>query len=489
MKALPFTSNVTHTEIALGLAFTPTIPIGFEFADKLTALVSVQLDLPRLDARLTPNAKKQCSLLENGNKTKAVAKPAPEDAKLGGIVLVEANMTFIVDVAADLTLPLLPAPFDSAGTTAKIFSTQMPLMTSCVNPVKGALKITQMTPAATIKADRAEITPAGATCTKHTEDKPCDCGTVTTTVYGVPPTVAPPVTSGAYENFPPQETLPPFEMTPYQPEAPTPPAGPETPVETPTGGAEGPHYPDGPTEPIATPTGGSGYGPGEQPPVTSASCISSETIRITISTAPASNQPPATPPIIIISAPNSKPCNSSTTVPGGPPPATLMTTTGTENGYGTPPATNVIQPPPQTGTDNGYGNPPATLTTMTGTGYGNPPATDVGQPPQSHGETNSQSQTKLSSAPATTAQTTSTPRTSLSMSTITTAPPHIEESKGFMAPPSTATNATSAPATETQPPEFTGAAVAGYEVLGSGWSGRWSLGVVVGGVMFGGLMA
>ena len=150
------------------MAFTPTIPIGFEFSDKLSALVTVSLNLPRLDAKLTTDAEKQCKALEGGNKTKTENKPNLRDQKtstdLSKLMLVEANISVAIDVSADLTLPLLPAPFDSAGTTAKIFSTEMPLMTSCVAPVKGQLKVTSMAPAATIKADKVEVeVPATAT--------------------------------------------------------------------------------------------------------------------------------------------------------------------------------------------------------------------------------------------------------------------------------------------------------------------------------------
>ncbi|KAH6643594.1 hypothetical protein C7974DRAFT_347750 [Boeremia exigua] len=292
LKALPFTSDVTDAEIAISVAFTPTIPIGFEFSDKLSTLVSVALELPRLDAKLTPNAKAQCALLDQGNKTKPAEMSKPKDANLSGLVLVEANISVVVDVAADLTLPLLPAPFDSAGTTVNIFSTEMPLMTSCVRPVKGTVKFTQKSPAATITADKANYAPPPtSSCTTHVEDKPCDCGTATTTVYAAPPTDAP-VTSANYGAPPPEQSSPPLELTPYYPEVPTPPADPETPVvETPIGGqGPTPHYPESPTDPVLTPTGGA-YGPGEQPP-TSTPCTSSETIRITVSTPPASSTPP-----------------------------------------------------------------------------------------------------------------------------------------------------------------------------------------------------
>src|SRR5690242_12784212 len=71
LNALPFTTNVSDADIALSVAFTPTIPIGFEFSDKLSALVTVALDLPRLDARLTTNAQDQCSALDKTKKPKA----------------------------------------------------------------------------------------------------------------------------------------------------------------------------------------------------------------------------------------------------------------------------------------------------------------------------------------------------------------------------------------------------------------------------------
>ncbi|KAL1609571.1 hypothetical protein SLS59_001077 [Nothophoma quercina] len=191
LNALPFSSNVTDADIALSVAFAPTIPIGFEFSDKLSALITVSLDLPRLDTKLTTNAEKQCKALESDTKTKTNVNPEPEEGKttkdLSKLMLVEANISVAIDVSADLTLPLLPAPFDAAGTTAKIFSTEMPLMTSCVKPVNGKLKITEMAPVATIKADQAEITTevaasvtasvtpeANSTCTKHGDEKTTD---------------------------------------------------------------------------------------------------------------------------------------------------------------------------------------------------------------------------------------------------------------------------------------------------------------------------
>ncbi|UPX09699.1 uncharacterized protein EKO05_0000383 [Ascochyta rabiei] len=390
LNALPFTSSATDVDLSLSLAFAPTIPIGFDFSDKLSALVTVSMNLPRLDARLTTNAKDRCSLFDKGNKTKTDTKAKPKGADLSSLVLVEANVSVAIDVSADLTLPLLPAPFDSAGTSAQVFSTKMPLMTSCVTPVKGKLKITEMPPVATIAADKAEVK----------ADKPCTCATATTTVYAAPPTGAPP----------------PLEMTPYYPKAP--------PVETPSTEGEQPPASTAlemtPYYPVDTPTGGYGYGPSGQQPSPSPSCPSTQTVRITISTPPASTtEPPAPPPILII--PASKPCNSTT------------------------PATTIL--------------PPHSTTTPT-------------------------------SLPSSSSQITSTctcTSKSPSASTTTTAPPKIEESKGFMAPPGSATDTDtgtgSATPTSTRAPDFTGAADRGAGVPALRWTGIVGLGLGVGVLM------
>ncbi|KAF1361770.1 hypothetical protein EJ07DRAFT_109790 [Lizonia empirigonia] len=219
LHALPFTTNATDIDLSLSLAFTPTIPIGFDFSDQLTALVTVSLDLPRLDARLSTKADKQCSLLDKGNTTKIDKKPKYKRTDLSELVLVESNISVAIDVSADLKLPLLPAPLGSAGTSAQIFSTEMPLMTSCIAPTKGKLKITEMAPVATLIADvvnaKAE---EQAACPKH-PDGGCTCATATT-VYAVPPTSEPPFTNTGYGE-PPRATNPLTGMTFYYPDAPT----------------------------------------------------------------------------------------------------------------------------------------------------------------------------------------------------------------------------------------------------------------------------
>ncbi|KAF1931913.1 uncharacterized protein M421DRAFT_406264 [Didymella exigua CBS 183.55] len=305
LDALPFSSNVTDADIVLSLAFTPTISIGFEFSDKLNALITVSLDL-RLDAKLMTGAKEQCNLLAGGMQT------VPKDAGIRSLVLVETNISVVIDVAAELTLPLLPAPFDSAGTSANIFSTKTPLVTTCVDPVKGALQITEMAPVTTIKAHTEVVqAPTTSTCTKFEGNKPCECAAVTTTVYAAPPT-------RSHVSSSPRKTAPPLDMTPYYSSTPIRPVyDPKTTIETPTGGSE--------CESI------------EQSP-TSTPCTSSQTLRVTISTIPVPTTEASNPlRIVIISAPSSKPCNSSTSeTPAAPYTSTttpIITTSGAEDGY------------------------------------------------------------------------------------------------------------------------------------------------------------
>lgn len=342
----------------------------------------MSLNLPRLDARLTTNADDQCSLLSSGNKTRPHNKKAPKDndpTDLTLLTLVEANISVVVDVAADLTLPLLPPPFDTASTSAKIFSTNIPLKTSCIAPVQGALSITELAPAATLVADRAELADV-----EHTSHQTCTCTPVTTTVYA-----APPASTGFYGGWPPVETAPlgvpggpsdpgegpgyppvtneqyggppattAVEMTPYYPDAPTDPAEyPETPVKTPTGGLEmAPYYP---TAPAATPTGGYGYGYGYGPPPTNSTpCTNTQTLRITISTPTTTTEPPSPPPTIISTSQphnSSIPSITSSTSPVSPP--------STNDGYYHPPTTTPPPPPPPTIEESkGFMAPPPTAT-------------------------------------------------------------------------------------------------------------------------------
>lgn len=341
LHALPFTTNATDIDLSLSLAFTPTIPIGFDFSNQLTALVTVSLDLPRLDARLSTKADNQCSLLDEGNTTKIDKNPKYKRTDLSEMVLVEANISVAIDVSADLKLPLLPAPLGSASTSAQIFSTEMPLMTSCIAPTKGKLKITEMAPVATLIADVVNVkAEEQVVCPKH-PDGGCTCATATT-VYAVPPASEPPFINTGYGE-PPRATNPLTGMIFY--------------------------YPNSATAPASTPSGGYWYGPSSQPPANSTSCASTQTLRITLSTAPASTpEAPSSPPIIVIPAP--KPCNSTTTPstaspptssealpPSSPPPPAPTPEPNTTTSLATHTTT-----PPKIEESKGFMAPPGSLT-------------------------------------------------------------------------------------------------------------------------------
>ncbi|KAF2823025.1 hypothetical protein CC86DRAFT_458129 [Ophiobolus disseminans] len=139
LSPLPFSVDVADVDVLLGLAFKPTITVGFEFSDKLTAEVFVSVNLPRLDAKLSTDAPANC-----GNSTNATTPAAPfanstgsiigDIAALGPLVLVEANISITVDVGIGLNLPFLPDPFGNVSVEANIFSVGFPLVTACVNP-------------------------------------------------------------------------------------------------------------------------------------------------------------------------------------------------------------------------------------------------------------------------------------------------------------------------------------------------------------------
>lgn len=130
--------DVTDVDILLGLAFKPTITVGFDFNDALTAEAFVSLSVPRLDAKLSTNAAANC-----GNSTNTTAPAAPfansttnfvsDVAAIGPLALVEANISLTVEVGVNLNISLLPPPFDGVGVEAQIFSIGFPLVTACAN--------------------------------------------------------------------------------------------------------------------------------------------------------------------------------------------------------------------------------------------------------------------------------------------------------------------------------------------------------------------
>ncbi|KAI4644488.1 hypothetical protein J4E93_006393 [Alternaria ventricosa] len=141
LTPLPVNVNITDAEILLGLAFVPAIPIGFDFLDQLKAEVTPSLNLPRLDAKLSSNIPKNCGAGNSSNATQPGAPFAnqtadfpPELLSLGPLALVEANVSLSIDIALDVSIPILPPPFNAVGVQENIFTAVFPLLSGCAAP-------------------------------------------------------------------------------------------------------------------------------------------------------------------------------------------------------------------------------------------------------------------------------------------------------------------------------------------------------------------
>lgn len=183
---LPLTANITDIDLTTSVAFRPTIPIGFKFLDTLNATVSVVLDLPRLDAKLTTrdNADENCNALNA-----SVELPGPLK-ELGPLVLVETNVSLGVGIGMGLGFPKLPIGLNSLKTEINLFETSFPVATECVAPGKGWEAATKIWSGAA----GAEVTPSGSVVVVETA--PCS-----TTAVDVQPTPTP---SQGYASFPPK---------------------------------------------------------------------------------------------------------------------------------------------------------------------------------------------------------------------------------------------------------------------------------------------
>jgi hypothetical protein len=140
LTPLPVTVNITDVDILLGLAFKPTIPVGFEFFQQLKAEATATLELPRLDAKLSSNIAANC-----GNGKNATAPPKAPYAnsttqlsqdliQLGPLALVEANVSISCDLGFDLSIPVLPPPFNAVSVSQNIFKANFPLVSECKSP-------------------------------------------------------------------------------------------------------------------------------------------------------------------------------------------------------------------------------------------------------------------------------------------------------------------------------------------------------------------
>ncbi|PSN61431.1 hypothetical protein BS50DRAFT_151705 [Corynespora cassiicola Philippines] len=329
LEPLPFSANVTDVDILLGLAFVPTIPIGFMFADKLDASVTVSMDLPRLDALITAKPNGDCKSILGGNSTSVASLGNSTNGDLSPVIIVDANVSIVLDVGADFSFPILP--IDPIGTAAEIFSTKFELGTRCLAPGEGFAQATGAAAAGVGNQLPGFVLTAGY------GDSASTCGGSTVTVYQPPPTGGaqyPPYEPSAPVIEPPVITPPPCSG--YDcPDSPESPPSPPVQSEPNCNGYECPKPPSPPVEsnppppPAESDPGCNGYDcpppvapPQSEPP----SPPQSEPVSPPVESDPGCNgydcpqQPPVEPPI---EPPvTTTPCDSSTLPPATEPPKT-----------------------------------------------------------------------------------------------------------------------------------------------------------------------
>ncbi|KAF2787583.1 hypothetical protein K505DRAFT_257392 [Melanomma pulvis-pyrius CBS 109.77] len=200
LTPLPFSANVSEINILLSAAYLPSIPIGFKFLDQLDAGVTISMELPRLDLRLS-NRGANCDSIApptaaNATNTTSLSPNDPSAAlpgilaELASLVLVEANVSISLDVGAKFSFPLLPDGLDSFATAANIFETTFQLLTSCLDPKNGFAPATQLAVSETATYIASTIVAASSTA--------CATSTVTVIIpYGGTAPPAPSATSVA----------------------------------------------------------------------------------------------------------------------------------------------------------------------------------------------------------------------------------------------------------------------------------------------------
>lgn len=190
-------------DILLSAAYLPSIPIGFKFLDQLDVGITVKMELPRLDLRLS-NRDANCNALEPTDlaptNTTSVNDPKAALsallAAIGSLVLVEANVSVSLDVAADFEVPGLPDGLNSFNTAANIFETTIQLLTSCLDPANGFALATGVSviPTPTIIAGAGSVVATGS-FNLPTDTAACSIKVVTVTL----PYIAPPIPSATSE--------------------------------------------------------------------------------------------------------------------------------------------------------------------------------------------------------------------------------------------------------------------------------------------------
>ncbi|KAL7770715.1 hypothetical protein CFE70_000653 [Pyrenophora teres f. teres 0-1] len=136
LTPLPVSVNITNAELLLGLAFKPSIPIGFQFFNQLKAEVTATMNLPRLDAKLSSNIAQNCGNRSNSThpSSNRTVTPSADLLALGPVALVEANVSLSMDLALNVNIPILPPGLNSFNVAKNLFTTVFPLIKECAAP-------------------------------------------------------------------------------------------------------------------------------------------------------------------------------------------------------------------------------------------------------------------------------------------------------------------------------------------------------------------
>ena len=160
MTPLPFNFNIEDVNAFVSVAMLPSMPIGFKFQNMLDASISVDMELPRLDAQISmlTDVDVNCNVpAEADPATAPVVKarhfiarqdaPFPNETESTGptdtglisgpLVHIEANASMLVELGFNLAFPLMPAGADAMAASAQIFTTATPLPTMCLVPTAG----------------------------------------------------------------------------------------------------------------------------------------------------------------------------------------------------------------------------------------------------------------------------------------------------------------------------------------------------------------
>ncbi|KAF2676338.1 hypothetical protein K458DRAFT_322188 [Lentithecium fluviatile CBS 122367] len=154
MTPLPFNFDISDVEAFVSLAMLPSVPIGFKFQSMMDASISLDMELPRLDAQISmvKDVDMNCNYPEMEEAEAPVVKarhlnarqdaaPFPNETDstttpeliAGPLVHIETNASMLVELGFDLAFPVMPA----MAASAKIFSTATPLPTMCLVPTAG----------------------------------------------------------------------------------------------------------------------------------------------------------------------------------------------------------------------------------------------------------------------------------------------------------------------------------------------------------------